>query len=57
MAARREAIRYSYRELARGGEVRMVTKDPAALRAIHEFLEFQRREHRAPAAEGHKHPQ
>jgi hypothetical protein len=56
MAARREAIRYSYRELPRGGEVRMVTKDPAALRAIHEFLEFQRREHRTPAAEGHKHP-
>ena len=57
MAARREAIRYTYRELPRGGEVRMVTKDPTALRAIHEFLEFQRREHRSPAAEGHKHPQ
>ena len=57
MAARREAIRYSYRELPRGGEVRMVTKDPAALRAIHEFLEFQRREHRAPVTGEHKHPQ
>ena len=57
MAARREAIRYTYRDLPLGGEVRMVTKDPAALRAIHEFLEFQRREHWTPDAGGHKHPQ
>ena len=57
MAARREAIRYTYRDLPRGGEVRMVTHDPAALAAIHEVLAFQQREHRTPDGGGHRHPQ
>lgn len=48
MAARRGAIRYSYRELPRGGEVRIRTNDAEALKAIHDFLAFQRMEHRAP---------
>jgi hypothetical protein len=52
MAARREHIRYTFRELPRGGEVRITTRDPEALAAIHEFLAFQRREHRAG---GHVH--
>jgi hypothetical protein len=47
MAARRRAIRYEFRELPRGGEVRITTSDPAALRAVHEFLAFQRSDHRA----------
>ncbi len=46
MADLRERIRYEFRELPRGGEVRIVTTDPAALHAVHEFLAFQRREHR-----------
>jgi hypothetical protein len=47
MAAKRGAITYTYRELPRGGEVRIVTKDREALRAIHEFMAFQRQDHRA----------
>jgi hypothetical protein len=47
MAARRDAITYSYRELPRGGELRISTQDPQALEAIHEFMSFQRRHHRA----------
>ncbi|HEX8391267.1 MAG TPA: hypothetical protein VF665_02825 [Longimicrobium sp.] len=47
MAARRTAIRYEYRELPRGGEVRIITRDPEALRAVHKFLAFQRSDHRA----------
>ena len=47
MAARRARIGYTYRDLPRGGEVRILTRDPTAVRAVHEFLAFQRREHRA----------
>lgn len=47
MAARKGAIRYAYRDLPRGGEVRIRTRDPAAVRAVHEFLAFQRSDHRA----------
>ena len=48
MAARRAAITYTYRELPRGGEVRILTRDPDAVAAIHEFLAFQRQDHRVP---------
>lgn len=47
MTQKRDAIRYTYAELPRGGEVRMETAAPDALRAIHEFLAFQRLDHRA----------
>jgi hypothetical protein len=47
MAARRGAITYTYRDLPRGGEVRIRTADPDALRAIHDFMAFQRGDHRA----------
>jgi hypothetical protein len=53
MAERAAAIRYEYAPLARGGEVRMATADPAALRAIHEFLAFQRLDHRAGGHDMH----
>jgi hypothetical protein len=46
MRARRRMIRYEFRPLPRGGEVRIRTRDPEALRAIHEFLAFQRADHR-----------
>lgn len=46
MAARREAIRYAFAELPGGGEVRITTADTAALAAVHEFLAFQRSDHR-----------
>jgi TusA-related sulfurtransferase len=52
MAAKRGAIAYTFRELPRGGEVRITTADPEAVRAIHAFLAFQRTDHRAP---GHEH--
>lgn len=52
MAERRAHITYTYRELPRGGEVRITTRDPAAIAAIHEFLAFQRMDHRAG---GHVH--
>jgi hypothetical protein len=46
MRVRRAAIRYEFRPLPRGGEVRITTRDPVAVRAIHEFLAFQRADHR-----------
>lgn len=46
MRALRTAIRYTYRELPRGGEVRITTSDPRAVEAIHQFLAFQRSDHR-----------
>lgn len=46
MRARRRLIRYQFRALPGGGEVRMTTRDPDARRAIHEFLAFQRTDHR-----------
>lgn len=47
MAARRGAIRYEYRDLPRGGEVRIITADAQAIAAIHAFMAFQRGDHRA----------
>ena len=52
MAAKRDAITYTFRELPRGGEVRIVTRDPEAVRAVHEFMAFQRSDHRSG---GHVH--
>ena len=52
MAARKSAISYEFRELPRGGEIRITTSDREALGAIHEFLAFQRMDHRA-AGHGH----
>lgn len=51
MAAKRAAITYTYRPLPRGGEVRIVSRDAEALRAIHEFLAFQRHDHHAEGME------
>ena len=45
MAARRAAIRYVFHPLPGGGEVRIVTRDAAAVAAVHQFLAFQRTEH------------
>ena len=47
MAARRAAIAYVVRPLPGGGEVRITTADPEAVRAVHAFLAFQRADHRA----------
>ena len=50
MTRNREVIDYDFRELPRGGEVRIRADDPEAVRAVHAFLAFQRGDHRT---EGH----
>lgn len=52
MAARRASIRYDADTLPRGAQVRISTTDSTALAAVHTFLDFQRRDHRA---KGHAH--
>lgn len=47
MMARRQVIRYTMDPLLRGGMVRLQSADSAAVRAIHEFLAFQRQDHHA----------
>ena len=47
MARLRGSISYAARDLERGGEVRVTTTDPAAVKAVHEFLAFQKADHRA----------
>jgi hypothetical protein len=53
MAAKRDAISYEYGELPRGGEVRITTRDPEAVAAIHEFMAFQRQDHRVGGSDEH----
>jgi hypothetical protein len=47
MRALRSEITYGPRDLPRGAEVVITTKNPKAVAAIHEFLAFQRMDHRA----------
>ena len=54
MARLAAAIEYAAAERPRGAELRLTTRDPAALKAIHEFLAFQRADHRAPGHEAHR---
>ena len=53
MAARRAAISYRAGPIDRGAELLLITSDSAALDAIHRFLAYQRREHRAGGAPPH----
>lgn len=54
MRARRGAIRYGTTDLARGAELRIRTSDPEAVAAVHQFLAYQRREHRTePSTHAH----
>ena len=39
-------ITYNFEEIDRGAAVRISTKDPKALKAIHDFLRFQIKEHK-----------
>lgn len=50
MAARRALIKYTADTLPGGGQVRLQTSDSAAVAAIHEFLAFQRHDHRSNGA-------
>jgi len=45
MKEKRTEISYSIEELSAGGGVRIKTKNPDALRAIHDFLRFQIEDH------------
>lgn len=45
MAQKTATIVYSVRALQRGAELRIHTTDPYAIRAVHDFLAFQRAEH------------
>ncbi len=47
MAERKAQITYEARDLPGGAEVRIRATDPVAIEAIHEFLAFQRSDHRA----------
>ena len=47
MAAKRSQITYTFTPLPRGGAVRIRTKDHEALKAIHQFIAFQRHDHHA----------
>jgi hypothetical protein len=45
MKKRKGAIRYSYEPSEKGGVVRISTRDPRALEAVHAFLRFQIHDH------------
>src|SRR5687768_6438610 len=47
MAARRHEIRYEVESLPGGGALRLTSRDSLAVSAIHSFLAFQRKDHRA----------
>jgi hypothetical protein len=47
MAAQRSVITYVAEELPKGAQVRITTTDSVALKAVHEFLAFQRQDHHA----------
>lgn len=53
MKARRNRIRYTVADVPRGAVLRMTTSDAAALGAIHEFMAFQRSDHRSPGQTPH----
>lgn len=52
MAARRAQIDYVVESLPRGGALRLRTSDSSVVAAIHEFLAFQRMDHRAGMQHG-----
>jgi hypothetical protein len=53
MAAKRTVIIYEAHDLPRGAELRIRTRDKEAVAAIHQFMAFQRSDHRADGATGH----
>jgi hypothetical protein len=55
MAERRDRITYEATDRPQGAEVRILTADANAIAAVHEFLAFQRSDHRAAGHEGMDH--
>lgn len=45
MRSLKTEIKYEFEELERGGRVRISTNNPEAVKAIHEFLRFQIKDH------------
>jgi hypothetical protein len=54
MASRRDRISYQPDTIPRGGMLRISSDDSAAVAAIHDFLAFQRQDHRTGDAAGPK---
>jgi hypothetical protein len=46
LARLKEKIAYKYKETPKGGRVDIVTTDPAALNAVHDFMKFQIADHK-----------
>ena len=46
LAKKRAVLFLMYKDLPRGGQLRLRSRDPEAVKAIHEFLAFQRGDHR-----------
>jgi len=55
MAAMKDRITYETIDRPAGAEVRIRTGDATAVRAVHDFLAFQRSDHRAAGHEGMDH--
>lgn len=55
MAERRDRITYEATDRPQGAEVRIRSADAQAIAAVHEFLAFQRSDHRAAGHEGMDH--
>ena len=53
MSEKQRAITYRVVARPRGAELRIVSRDSAAVAAVHQFLAFQRADHRAAGHEGH----
>jgi hypothetical protein len=45
LAARKDKMHYNYVETPKGGRVDIVSTDPVALAALHDFLQYQIKEH------------
>jgi hypothetical protein len=56
MKEKHDAIRYAFASTPKGARVRIVTHDPIALKAVHEFLKFQIDDHRTGDSESVKTP-
>ena len=54
MAARASTLSYRVSDRPYGAELRIRSTDPEAVKAVHEFLAFQRSDHRAAGHEIHK---
>jgi hypothetical protein len=46
MRAKKDVITFAYADVPRGGQVTLTSRDAEAVKAIHEFLAFQRMDHR-----------